>query len=390
MTIVFLCALLVLAQLAPHFYSRRPPAGAAPLLYMAYPGTSHTTIMETEDGLKLFGQWWEPQVKQPRAVILLLHGTAMHSGIYAPWASHLADRAYAIFGYDMRGWGQSQGFGRAGFSPNNDAYVKDIPLALSEIRSRYPDTPIFIQGESLGAGVALQWGMRGPDQTEGLILNVPPVVVNLKVGPFRQPDWLANALLRAGGLIGRLLPNAPVYSMTGFLERLMWENAIFDTKARAGISKDRNITHSTIAASYLATLSGISSEIRKNLDKVKVPLIVLQGGNDYLHSPRAAQAIVNQTASRGIRDWRFYKTDSHCALHDSNKAVVWQDIIDWLDKMTGPERDLRISADTDLQPSVLPKKAAPTPNLPPHVGGRVAVLEGCLPFSSPARCAGQK
>ena len=203
-----------------------PPASTAPEYYLAYPGVSDTEFLETHDGLQLYGQWWEPADKEPRAIILLLHGTAAHTGVYAPWANHLTDHGYAMFAFDMRGWGQSQGFGRAGYTRSPDAYLGDVNLALEQVRLRYPDLPVYLQGESLGAGVALQWDIQENQNVQGMILNAPPVIINLKVGPFTQPDWLSNSFAWQAGLIGRAFPNFPIFSMGGSTGRWMWRRAI--------------------------------------------------------------------------------------------------------------------------------------------------------------------
>ena len=325
-------ALLLLAPvLALTGCTSLPPASPAPEFYVAYPGVQDTRILETEDGLYLYGQWWEPEDRNPAAVVLLLHGTAAHVGVYAPWANHLVEHGYALFGYDMRGWGQSQGFGRAGFTRSNDAYVEDVSLALAEVRQRYPGVPVYLQGESLGAGVALQWDIRDNEQVDGLILNAPPVVVNMKVGPFRQPDWLSNYMVWNAGLIGRMAPNAAVYSMDGFRGRWMWNKAIFDPWAKDWIAEEVNMTHSAVAASYVTNLQKMSAEIRDNFDKIDTPVIVLQGSDDYLVSPKAARRIADHAASREQAKLHFYEGRSHCALHDSDKETVWTDIVVWLD-----------------------------------------------------------
>ncbi len=310
-----------------------PPPSPAPEFYVAYPGVQDTRILETEDGLYLYGQWWEPEDRNPAAVVLLLHGTAAHAGVYAPWANHLVEHGYAMFGYDMRGWGQSQGFGRAGFTRSPDDYVKDVSLALAEVQQRYPNVPVYLQGESLGAGVALQWDIRGNEEAEGLILNAPPVVINMKVGPFRQPDWMSNSMVWYAGLFGRMAPNAEVYSMAGIRGRWMWGKAIFDPWAKDWIAEEVNMTHTAVAASYVTNLQKISAEIRGNFDKIDKPVIVLQGTRDYLVSPKAARRIADHASSPEQVQWHLYEGGSHCALHDTNKQDVWNDIVAWLDRM---------------------------------------------------------
>ena len=64
--------------------------------------------LNTFDGLQLFDQSWQPE-DQTRAVVCLIHGIGEHSGRYV----HVADRStkagYAIFTFDLRGHGKSEG-----------------------------------------------------------------------------------------------------------------------------------------------------------------------------------------------------------------------------------------------------------------------------------------
>ncbi len=305
-----------------------------PEFYLAYPGANHTQLLKTTDGLCLFGQWCEPQGTKPSAIVLLLHGTAAHAGVYAPWATHLVDHGYAMFAYDMRGWGQSQGFGRPGFTRSTDDYVNDVTLALKEIVRRHPGIPIYIQGESLGAGVALQWTIRGNGQIAGLIINAPPVVINMKAMPIPLPDWLSNSLAWKAGLIGRIAPNAPIYSMRGLSGKWIWNKAIFDPITRAKVALEVNVTREAIAASYITNLQKISSEIRNSIKNIDVPLIVLQGFRPNLVSTKAAKRLLDEATSSPSRQWHLYEGRSHCALHDTAKEDVWRDILGWLTRMT--------------------------------------------------------
>ncbi|MQX53993.1 alpha/beta fold hydrolase [Alcanivorax sediminis] len=299
--------------------------------YSIYPGVTDSTLLQTDDGLTLFGQWWQPESSEPKAVILLLHGTAAHSGVYAFWGEYLVDNGYAMFAYDMRGWGQSQGFGRRGFSADEFSYLGDLKHAIAEVRSKYPESRIYLQGESLGAGIALQAGIQGEDDLAGLILNAPPVYVNLKILPFRIPDSMGNALVWTAGLTGRVAPNFPMLPMNWrAFERWIWRKAIFDESLRTQISEEENMTHSALAASYVTNLQKMSAYIRRNMEKITLPLIVLQGGQDYLVSPNGAERLLTDTGSTDVT-FRLYDGMSHCALHDDAKEHVWQDTLDWLE-----------------------------------------------------------
>lgn len=326
----FLLALLALVSLALGGCTSLPAPSKLPSQYSVYPGAT-PGILKTEDGLTLYSQWWKPKQVEPRAVIILLHGTAAHVGAYSPWAEYLTSQGYALFAFDMRGWGQSQGFGRRAFVRSHDEYVDDLNPAFAEVQKVYPGKPIYLQGESLGAGVALLAAIHGGFPLKGLILNAPPVYVNFKVGP-RLPDWVMTPSIWMAGLPGRVAPNAPLFPMRNdSVASWIWNKAIFDDFSRQKILVEPNFTRSAVAASYVTALGKGAAKIRDNAAKVKVPFIVLQGDKDYLVSTQGSGKVLKRKTSSTDKTINVYTGMSHCTLHDAGRGAVWADIVSWLD-----------------------------------------------------------
>lgn len=77
----------------------RPPTPDHPLLA---DGASSLLVLDDGSDTALHATWWQPAGKV-RGVIVLLHGTSMHGGLYAPWANFLRQRGYAVLAPDLRG-----------------------------------------------------------------------------------------------------------------------------------------------------------------------------------------------------------------------------------------------------------------------------------------------
>ncbi len=92
---------------------------------------------KTFDGLQLFGQSWQPE-DRPRAVICLIHGIGEHSGRYVHVADRLTKAGYAIFTFDLRGHGKSEGL--LGHTPSYEALMQDISSLKLQIKNllNYP------------------------------------------------------------------------------------------------------------------------------------------------------------------------------------------------------------------------------------------------------------
>lgn len=278
----------------------------------------------TPDGLTLFGQWWLP-AKEPRAVILLVHGTALHSGFYTPWAEHLTKQGYAVFGIDLRGWGQSQGRGRRGYVRNYDEYLNDVRVAYREINTRFPKAPVFLQGESLGGAVVLLSAIWQTVPADGLILNAPAVKPSPGLGFLRAPGFLAGFGLWGAGMAAQLAPNAPAIP---FIDT--FTDFAFDSdKVRQRFIKDPLCTHNALPAAYIAALSDATKRIQDGLGNVKIPVIVLHGTADTL-IPLSSSEFVMEKVGSTDKMLKVYEGMFHTTLHDTGRDAVWSDITGWL------------------------------------------------------------
>src|SRR5947207_15697829 len=91
----------------PWATARARSAGAQPAPRWTSMRTTEGTF-ETIDGLTLYEQAWLPE-GTPRAVVVIVHGYAEHSGRYQHVGEALAARGYAVETLDLRGHGRSTG-----------------------------------------------------------------------------------------------------------------------------------------------------------------------------------------------------------------------------------------------------------------------------------------
>jgi alpha-beta hydrolase superfamily lysophospholipase len=63
---------------------------------------------EGMNGISLYSQYWLPEVP-PRAVIAIVHGFGEHSGRYMNIVDPMVSNQYGVYGYDLRGHGNSPG-----------------------------------------------------------------------------------------------------------------------------------------------------------------------------------------------------------------------------------------------------------------------------------------
>lgn len=313
------------------WFSYSPYASQQPAHYTVSPNAEQRSFL-TRDKLTLFGQWWIPKYNQPKAVVLLIPGALVHSGFYALWADHLVENNYAVLGLDLRGWGQSQGFGRRGFVLNYDQYLEDLALAYSEVKQQYPILPIYIQGESFGGLVALFSQVKGDLPVNGLILNAPAVRLGLRIGPFRQPYWYVRSVIWSVSGLANKFPNYPAWLIPGFIMKNGAGFIVKDKKIRKQVKNDPYIVHEMIPLSVFVQYNTASQTVQKNLTSIKTPLILLHGTKDSL-VPVSSSEYIYKHINSDDKTLQTYEGLNHLTLMDIGRTGVWSDIVDWLNQM---------------------------------------------------------
>jgi hypothetical protein len=126
------------------------------------------------DGRELFFQSWEPE-GAPRAVIAIVHGGFEHSGHYGFLVDSLVDKGFALAGLDLRGHGESKGK-RCHLMDWNEIR-EDMGSYLSNLQKEFPGRPLFLFGHSMGAAIALDYGLRRSPAAAGSF-DITPILGN--------------------------------------------------------------------------------------------------------------------------------------------------------------------------------------------------------------------
>jgi pimeloyl-[acyl-carrier protein] methyl ester esterase len=203
--------------------------------------------------------------------LVLLHGWAMHGGVFAPLVERLRER-HALHVVDLPGHGSSRDSG--------------VPLTLDAcvdaILQQVPRAPWI--GWSLGGMIALHAAARAPEQVPALgMLCASPRFV-------RGSDW-------KHGVSGEILHDFATGlrdDYRGTLDRFVALEAFGSEHAKAEIRAlhgglfERGEPSPDVLADGLALLQ--SADLRATLPGLSVPSLWLAGRRDRLVDPRAMQA----------------------------------------------------------------------------------------------------
>ncbi len=315
------------------------------------------------DGVRLPLRQWLP-AGHPRAVILALHGFNDYSRAFQGLGRTLAAQGYAVLAYDQRGFGQSPARGIwAGANLRQDA-----GRFVAAARVAYPNSPLYLLGESMGGAVALDALAQGDvaaDALNGLILVAPAVWGGETFNPiFRAPLWALAHLSPDMVLTGQGLKILP----SDNIPMLM------------ALAHDPNVIHASRADAVLGLVGMMDAgQEAAGHQPEGLPTLVLYGARDQVVPPWPVARLLEKCAAAGhaCRATR-YENGYHMLLRDLQGARVMTDIAAWLGdaKAALPSGEGWVAESKDephapvvpqalATPAVLPDAAANNPGTAP-------------------------
>ncbi len=146
-------------------------------------------------GLKdynIYYQRWLPE-GAPRAILLVAHGFAEHSGRYQNLVDYFLPLDYAIYALDHRGHGKSDGerVQVDGYAE----YVADLKTFFDLVRKENTFEDVYLVGHSMGATIATAYAIQYQDELKGLILSGGGIATD-KAPPRPAGLELADTLSR--------------------------------------------------------------------------------------------------------------------------------------------------------------------------------------------------
>jgi len=201
--------------------------------------------------------------------VVLLHGWALHGGMWGPWLEPLAERARLHF-VDLPGHGRSPW-------PAGAASLRDLAQAVS------PHVPAgaAVLGWSLGGMVALELARARPGDLAALVLlaTTPCFLARDDWPSGMNPGVLDGFAAGLGGDYRRTISN--------FLALQTWgdENATQALRSLRASLDDHGEPDPRALAAGLEILR--HADLRAHLDRIAVPTLVIAGEHDRI-TPAAA------------------------------------------------------------------------------------------------------
>ncbi|MDJ0947255.1 MAG: alpha/beta hydrolase [Kiloniellales bacterium] len=281
------------------------------------------------DGLSLPLRRWLPEARRPRGVFLALHGFNDYSKAFESPGEALAARGFAVYAYDQRGFGQAP---HRGLWPGIETMTRDAADLAGLLRKRYPESPLYLIGESMG-GAVLMAATAGPEPLDydALILS-SPAVWSRETMPFYQTWSLWLGI--------RLFPSLKV-SGGGYKIQ-----ASDNVEMLIGLGRDPLFIKET-RVDALYGLTNLMDRAYESADRLPGPALLLYGERDQIVPKNPTLDVWRRLPKNGKAEGQriaLYEDGWHLLLRDLRGEEVLEDILAWLED---PEAPLPSGADAN-------------------------------------------
>jgi alpha-beta hydrolase superfamily lysophospholipase/SAM-dependent methyltransferase len=274
--------------------------------------------MTSWDGAQLFYRAWIPEQPTEKA-LLLLHRGHEHSGRWAEFVEMLRLNDVAIFAWDARGHGRSDG--ERGAADNFGTLVKDVDTFARHVRDHhgFAFENMIVLAHSVGAVVVSAWVHDYAPSIRAMILATPAFRVRLYV-PFAIPSLRMKQKFVGPGYVksyvkAKMLTHDPVQAAQYEADPLIFRQ---------------------IAVNVLLALHDAGTRLLADAGAIQLPTLMLSAGRDWVVSLKAQREFFNGLSSP-VKRMHVFPAAYHALFHERERAQVVDRVRDFiLERFTTP------------------------------------------------------
>lgn len=260
--------------------------------------------------LNLYYQCWLP-AERPKALLLVVHGLAEHSGRYSNLADYFVAKGYAVYSFDYQGHGQSEGL--RGYVERFSHYFDDLKAFLDIVRRQQPDTRTFLFGHSMGGTIATAYAIHHQAEFSGLILSAASLKIDTN---------LSSALITVGNILSRLLPKTGLTVLDA--TAISRNRAIVDAYIN-----DPLVYRGKIRARLGSELIRITRQLPGQMPELNLPVLIMHGTADRLSDPKGSEMLYERASSKD-KTLKLYDGFYHEIFNEPGHEQVLADMAAWL------------------------------------------------------------
>ena len=266
------------------------------------------------DGYRLPYRRWGPEREDaPEAVVLALHGLNDYSRGMRFAAERFAEGGLTTYAYDHRGFGDTAD---AGTWPGGQALIDDAATVVELLAERYPDTPIYLMGHSMGGAIAMILVTeQSPEAIAGTAL-LAPAVWGREAMPWYQRTglWLSSRLTPGLRLSGEDLGVDPTDNPEVLKE---W--------------REDPLIQREVSARALAGVTDLMDRALEASTRLESRALILYGEQDEVIPAGPTCLMLHRLPQRPPGQWRLalYPDGHHLLTRDLQRDRVHADLLAW-------------------------------------------------------------
>jgi acylglycerol lipase len=259
---------------------------------------------------RLYRQAWLPD-SNPVAALIVEHGVAEHSGRYANLVNYFVPKGYAIYSYDLRGHGKSDG--KRCYVERFSYYLDDLKTFCNKVGEENKKLKTFLVGHSMGSTIALAYAIKNQSELSGLIVSGS----TLKAGAS-----ITKASIFMAKILSAIVPKIGVSAL----------DSAYISRDEAVVKAYRNDP-----LNYTGKLSArVGSELLKTMEQLRsgmvglsLPILIMHGTGDRISDPSSSQMLHDGVSSKD-KTLKLYDGFYHEIFNDPGCQQVFSDMESWL------------------------------------------------------------
>ena len=235
--------------------------------------------------------------------VVLIHGYPLSGASWEKQVPVLLDAGYRVITYDRRGFGKSS---QPTTGYNYDTFAEDLHALLNQLKLR----DVVLAGFSMGGGEVARYlgkyGSKGVSKAV-IIAGVRPYLLKTADNPEGVDGSVFDGIRKA--------VSADRYAFfTGFFQNFYNTDVFLGKRvSEQAVQASWNIAAGASATASLACVATWHEDFRKDLTRIDVPTLVMQGDGDR----------ILPIAATGLRAAKLIKGARLLVVKDGPHAVTW-------------------------------------------------------------------
>lgn len=298
-------------------------------------------IESVDEMTDLNGVIWQPDASRtPKAILQIVHGMAEYIERYDEFAQFLNENNILVVGHDHLGHGDSvdqekPAYGYFSKGDSDQILIEDTYQITHYIQKRYPRTPFFIMGHSMGSLILRNYLKTYSEDVDGAII--------MGTGDRKDEITVLKRILGGLNTISPKTVNPAIDKLAfgSFNKRIKKPESSFawlskneenvnqyEADDKTGFIFTNNGFYTLLTLMDHATRTNWHKQIRHDL-----PLLIVSGEKDpvgdFGKGPRKIAVDLNEHFFTDVT-LRLYHDLRHEILNEEEKYDVMDDIYDWI------------------------------------------------------------